>query len=258
MAIAFKELAGSPVEQFDAAGMTARREFLCAWDDRRALVEALLGDGYEFGGSARAGYPGTENVVAVRAKVEPLADDLLTQQFSGLTEGLNAYGGFAKVVVDYELLAPAERADLPAVAPGTFLSYRMELTEQSISLPGDQLVWEGSPSSTFPSLATGAIRLPATRHRLTWHRVVNPPWATIRDATGTLNTGEFLGAAAETMLFEGANASREFLRLSELDSAEFAWCLEYVFLENPLVPAVGSSELRSADFSKLLAFAEEE
>ena len=257
MAVPFKELAGSPVERFDSTGMTARREFLCAWQDRRALVEALLGDGYEFGGSARAGYPGTANVVAMRAAVEPLADDLLTQQFSGLTEGLNAYGGFAKVVVDYELVAPADRAALPAVAAGTFLTYRMEAAEQVISVPGDELVWEGSPTATFPVAASGEIRLPATRHRLTWHRVVNPPWATIRAAAGTLNNAEFLGAAAEAMLFEGGNASREFVRISELDSAEFAWCLEYVFLENPLVPAAGPSELQTSEFSELLAFAEE-
>ncbi len=83
----------------------------------------------------------------------------------------------------------------------------------------------------MPSEATGTIRLPITEHRLTWHRAVRPPWTAIRAATGTVNHAAFLSAAPETLLFDGATAEPEFLRLSDIDEAEFAWRVEYVFRE---------------------------
>ncbi len=113
MTIAFKELAGSPIESYGPDGVQAERRLLCAWDERRLLVQQLLGDGYEFGGSSRATYPGTDNVVAMRARVEAFGDDVVKQSLTQLTEGLNAYHGFAKVTISYELLVPSDRADLP-------------------------------------------------------------------------------------------------------------------------------------------------
>ena len=231
MTVAFKELAGSPIECYSPEGVQAQRRLLCAWDDRRTLVQELLGDGYEFGGRHRANYPGTANIVAMRARVEALGDDVVKQNLTELTEGLNAYRGFAKVTIDYELLAPTDRGDLPSAVEGTFLTYRMLRGWETIALAGDDLKWEGQPSVTVPADAVGAIRVPVAEHRLTWRRVVRPPWTAIRTAAGTVNGATFLGAAAETLLFDGATAQREFLRISEADEAEFAWRIEYVFRE---------------------------
>ncbi len=60
----------------------------------------------------------------MRARVEAFGDDVVKQNLTDLTEGLNAYRGFAKVTIDYELLVPADRGDLPPAADGTFLTYR--------------------------------------------------------------------------------------------------------------------------------------
>ncbi|MEN6406837.1 MAG: hypothetical protein ABFC77_10225 [Thermoguttaceae bacterium] len=243
MSIAFKELAGSPTENYGPDGVQAQRRLVCAWDDRAAMVEELLGDGYEFGGRRRANYPGTANVVAMRAQVEAFGDDVVPQALSDLTEGLNAYRGFAKVTVDYELLATADRDDLPAAVEGTFLAYRMRRGWETISLRGDDLQWEDEPSAEVPVEAIGAIRIPIVEHRLTWRRVVRPPWTAIRAATGTVNDAKFLGAAAGTLMFDGAAAEHEFLRISDADDVEFAWRLEYIFRERTarlLIPGVAA------------------
>ena len=249
----FHELAGSPVETYGPDGMTARRTLACAWTDRAALVGALLGDGYPFGGGDRAAYPTAPAAVAMRVRVEPLMHDPTGQPVEGLTEGLSAYHGFARVTVDYEMLAQAARAGLPDPEPGTLLAYRTEPAEESIQLPGGAFAWPANPEAVFPADARGAVRLPATRHRLTWRRVVRPPWAVIRTSTGALNATAFLGAAAGTLLFEGAAAEREFLRLSELHAAEHVWRLEYTFRENPLRP-IGEAAFSTAEFEPLLRF----
>jgi hypothetical protein len=104
MTVAFKELAGSPIEKFSSIGMQAQRVLVCAWNDRRALVEELLGEGYEYGATNPACYPGVALVVVTNVRVEPFGEDMLKQTLTSLTEGLNAYTGFAKVMIDYKLM----------------------------------------------------------------------------------------------------------------------------------------------------------
>ncbi len=280
----FKEFAGSPVETCGPGGMKAKRTLLCAWDDRHEVVEQLLGDGYEFGGSTRARYPETPDIVAMRTKCKPLADDLLPQEFDKLTEGLNSYNGFAKVTVDYELLVPSELGDLITAESGTFLTYRQDSANQQTMMSEDSLSWQDEPSEFVASKAVPRIRIPLIEHHLTWHRVVSPPWQAIRKCIGTVNNAEFLGAAAAGVLFDGATAKPEFLRIGELGRAEQAWRIKYVFREkavktgngeivgwnhayrplpvsdpdwDELADANGNRPYRSSDFSQLFRFASE-
>jgi hypothetical protein len=106
MSIPFNELSGSPLESFGPKGMTAQRRLICGWSDRRELVRELLGDDYETGGTTPAYYPGSTSVVAVRIEIEPLCGDLISQDLTELTAGLNAYQSFAKVTVHYAYPAP--------------------------------------------------------------------------------------------------------------------------------------------------------
>ena len=157
MTIAFKELAGSPVETFGPEGMKAQRMLLCAWDDRRDVVEQLLGDGYAFGGRSRARYPDSSDVVAMRIRSEPFGDDVAPQVLAELTEGLNRYKGFAKITVDYQLLMPAERSDLPEAEAGTFLAYRQSFGSERVRMPVQSLIWQADAdvpvlSEAFASL----------------------------------------------------------------------------------------------------------
>ena len=192
MSAAFKELAGSPVEMYGPEGLQAQRMLLCAWDDREQVVQRLLGDGYEYGGSSRAPYPGKPDIVAMRARCEPFTDDVAPQVLSELTEGLNRYNGFAKVTVNYELLVVSDRKDAPAVESGTFLTYRQDVDSETVPLSGDSFSWEDEPGESVPEEALPVVRVPVVEHHFTWHRVVNPPWQAIRECIGTVNGGEFV------------------------------------------------------------------
>jgi hypothetical protein len=282
MTISFKEFAGSPVETIGPEGMKATRTLLCAWDDREAVLAQLLGDGYEFGGKSRAAYPGKPDVVAMRTRCEPLADDLVVQEFPSLSEGLNRYHGFAKLTVRYELLVGSGRSDAPEVAPGTFLTYRQDRDYEIVPMADDALAWQDQPAAGIPEEAIPQVRVPIIVHHLTWHRVVSPPWAAIRAGVGTVNDAAFLGAAAGAVLFDGCATEPEFLRIGDLAQAELASRIEYVFREkavktgdgaivgwnhayrslpaddpgwDQLVDAAGNRPYRSSDFAALFEFA---
>jgi len=107
----FKELAGSPTEQYDCEGFRATRTFLIAWEDRDTFAIEVMGPSPEQGGTAPIHYPGKPTVLAVRLHFEPFdpfdpdAPDI--QQLYDLTIGLNSYSNsFAKATIDYQTTTP--------------------------------------------------------------------------------------------------------------------------------------------------------
>ncbi|MGD0897982.1 MAG: hypothetical protein ABR915_09095 [Thermoguttaceae bacterium] len=231
MTLVFKELAGSPVETYDSHGMKAQRRLLCAYEDRRAVVTALMG-GTPLGGPSQAAYPDQPNVLAMRVRIEPFEKNPDDQGlFDDLTADLNSYSGqFVEVAVDYELLGGGS-SRLPKVQSGTFLTYRMDFGGEYIVLPGHTLQWQSDATLPVTPDAVPTLRIPITEHHVTWHRVANPPWDAIRDCTGAVNAAAFLGAAAETVLLDGAKAYRQFTGLDNLQQPQFGWRITYVFRE---------------------------
>lgn len=127
MAVAFRELGGSPVEQYDATGFSARREFLISWEDRDAFAVEVLGLSARHGGQTSVAYPGNSLATAVEVKYEPVdAEHPDSQEIGLLAEGLNSYSGsFAKAMVNYGTITPRDRSDGPENEAGTHLTYSM-------------------------------------------------------------------------------------------------------------------------------------
>ena len=144
---------------------------------------------------------------------------------------MNNYSNqFAQIVVNYELMDPSN-SKLPKAKPGTILTYRMNFGGEYIRLPGQSLYWEGDPTCPVPPDVLPTLRIPVIEHQVTWRRVPAPPWDAIRNCTGAVNNDSFLGAAAETVLFDGAKADREFTGLGDFLEPQFGWRLTYVFRE---------------------------
>ena len=72
MAVAFKELGGSPVETYAPGGFFGRRQFLIAWEDRDAFAAEVLGQSAQFGSAPSLTYPGKTSVFATTVRFEPL------------------------------------------------------------------------------------------------------------------------------------------------------------------------------------------
>ncbi len=253
MSVAYKELTGSPVEQYGANGMTATRLFICPWDDRDSFVEEILGEDYQSGVSDPVAYPGAGDITAIKVKVEPLNDDLEIQDLGDLAGGLNAYQGFAKVTVSYKkqdeyLMLNA----VASIASQSQLTYSTKLTYDEVTLPGGDLLLPGNTQVAFPTGSQGVVRIPVTKHILTWSGVTDPPWTAIRNSKGTWNNAAFLGCPAGTLLFDGANVKGVFPSISSLSQCLDGCTLEYTFREKPLSAQSSINLFSTSDFSLLL------
>jgi len=231
MTVPFKELSGSPVEEYSQDGFTARREFLIAWEDRDAFAAEVLGKAAEYGGSAWINYPGKTSVFAARLRYVPLDPESLdTQAIAELTEGLASYSNsFAKAEVDYRTVNVRDREDGPETEPGTHLTYRMQYAVEHQTLLPQGWHWADDPSLVLPDDFPLVKAIPVTEHHLTWHQVVNPPWQAIQALQGKVSAGEFLGCPPATLLFEGAEANKLFRSGFDTDNPEFCWQIHYLF-----------------------------
>jgi hypothetical protein len=235
MTVAFKELAGSPVEQYGEDGFSARREFLIAWEDREAFAAEVLGTAAEHGGRPKLAYPGKSAVFAASLRYEPLdPDNPDAQVLTDLAEGLNSYSkSFARARVEYRTLTQ-DRNDAPEAPTGTFLTYRMRFAAEYLPIPPRGWSWADDPGAPLPDDMNLSMTIPVTEHHVTWHLVAKPPWDAIRSLQGKVNQGTFLGAAEGTMLLEGADADKQLQTGFDQDNPQFTWRLRYVFRERAI------------------------
>lgn len=247
MSTRFRELPGSPVEVYDATGIRAQRRLVCAWDQRRELVAQLLGNPLALGGVEAAAYPGIEGLVAVQARVEPVTDETLGPIRMDVAGELGVGAQFALVSADYELLGTAAAptstastlAELAAASPGTFVAGAIQPDVERLPVLRSGVRWQSVPDQAVPEDLTLLLRVPVLVHRCQWRRVAEPPLAAIRACLGKVNEAEFLGASAETLLFDGCEMEREWVVAVEGDAPQATWRLAYRFRERPAA-AVGA------------------
>ena len=234
MGTAFKELEGSPEETFGAGSTGARRRLIVAYENRLAMVSELLGDGYAFGGTQRAGFPGRTSLVATRVSAKPFTDQSPDHQgsFTDITANLNSYAGkYAELSVDYELLQGMGLPNPESLEENTFLTYRMDFGGEYVKLPGRAMQWVEHPEQPVPEDAMPLLRCSLIEHHITWHRVINPPWEAISAAAGTVNSALLCGIDAGFLEFDGCTADKEFVALDNLNYPQFGWKMNYVFVE---------------------------
>jgi hypothetical protein len=233
MSVSFKELGGSPVEQYGLEGFRAVREFLIAWDDRDAFAGEILGAATQHAGANGIHYPGKPTAFAVSLRYEPFdPDNPDLQDLRDLTQGLNRYSGsFAKAIVEYRTVNPRDRTDGPENEAGTHLTYRMEFGVEVREITPQGWKWADTPSVPLPTDLPLVKHLPFTDHHLTWQQVVRPPWDALRELQGKINATTFLDCPAGTVLFLGAEANKLFRDSALTSESNFCWQIHYVFRE---------------------------
>ncbi len=239
MTVPFKELAGSPTEAYTKDGFRGHREFLVAWSDREQFIRDLLGESAALGPINPAHYPGKDSCLVTDVRIEPFdRDNPDDTALVSLTEGLNTYGdGFAKVAVDYEYTPDEE--DEEEKEPGTFLRWQIRASAQFATIPGRAMSWYDRPDVPVADDLNLNLLIPTAEHVLTWRRVASPPWSGMSQLLGCVNAGAFLGKAAETMLFEGYDADKEFQYIDELGDPLSYWKIVYRFRERAVKSAAG-------------------
>lgn len=198
----------------DGRSNSANVDYLCDWTDHDALTRELLGYVNPASGSQSRQPPHQHPIIpylfATKVRVEGIA-----------ITGVDAYGHptyrKARVSATYTV-PPATEKDNPD--PGiVVLTEQWDFMAEYRTIPGRELVWDGGPDdinghNISDDDYTAGVRCPMQRIVFDIQYWIDPPFSTFDDTVGKVNsvaitptTREY---AAETLLFEGASASRQF------------------------------------------------
>jgi len=170
----------------------AVRVVRCDWSD----IDALLLEMFPAPPALPGQYPGVSYLYVDDAEIVPWPD-IPSQSDISCVGNIPVYD-LAKVTIKY---APLKYDASDLITRQS--TYRVE----AMLLPANALKWEGGADVQQEDLQAGKM-IPFTEHVFTYHRV--PPAkeaaidAAIRDNQGMVNAATFEGAAAETLLFSGA------------------------------------------------------
>ena len=178
----------------------------------------------------------------------------LTPFFSeepGITGSSDA-SDWAKMKVSYKVSDKEEEPEEDNDDPETFLTHRISIGAEMMTVPGRNVVLE-TPASTSGSASASAVEaakkmtdedapitilMPTAEQQFTWKKVLNPPFAAIYRNIGKVNEANWLGADGETLMFLGCDAQREFTT----GSVE-PWTLDYRFTHRCAKPLDAPSPL---------------
>lgn len=269
MTIQIQEIGGSPREKYSLDAFTATRTFVLPWSQRDEFAKLFFGDRlYDCESfvptqsetltptavpelvlsaaapstNSRMQYPGKSGVYVVKIEFEPLdAESLDVVGISNPANVLGDYRSFAKATVTYSSeTTSVDREGSPSVDSGTRLTYKMVVCGETISTPSRSWRWADKPDFPVADDLEIAKRVPTIEHQLVWSNVVNPPWERISATQGTVNDAEFLGYAAGTLLFEGAEANKIFDGSVEAGSVAYTWQIRFIFREKRVVSGANS------------------
>ncbi len=257
MAIQIQELPGSPQEKYSLDSFSATRTFIVPWDQRDAFARYFLGDRLyacesltpfdetdepivqpsagtsATGATTRLAYPGKSGVYVCQIVFEPFEPNSLdVSKIARPASTLGEYGSFAKATVSYRAeTTSVDRDDLPSVDSGASLTYKMVACGESVAL--SPRGWRWLDDATLPVSEDLQLvkRVPTVEHQIIWSNVVNPPWETISATQGTVNAESFLGYAAGTLLFEGAEANKIFNGEIDAGAVAYTWQIRFLFRE---------------------------
>lgn len=234
-----EEMAGSPKFNITKTGVSATRVLRMDWDTAYSAVEELFGQSYVAGvGVVRTAihtFPGKPFLILESANIDPHDPANPTQTTIG-GNITNRYESGALITLQYKTQPwdqeENSNEDDPDTPAGTYLTHRWSLSGEILTLPHSGLEWQNANADGDQDVAADLVPaqvIPTVEHQFTWHFVPNPPFATIRDMFGKVNSAAFGGAATETLLFLGAEAQRDITT-----DGERTWTLDYRFQEKAI------------------------
>ncbi|MEK6236455.1 MAG: hypothetical protein N2C14_17240, partial [Planctomycetales bacterium] len=123
-------------------------------------------------------------------------------------QGDSSYEGGAKVTATYETLS-YDPEDPDDSSLGTYLTESLSISGRSITFPREAFKWSSDGTAFDAQDVTPGKLLPQADFRVTRHRTPSLPKTLLFSMIGKVNQSAFVEAAAETLLFLGADARRE-------------------------------------------------
>lgn len=231
-----KDFDGSPTFSVSKTAASATRQLRMDWPDINTAIEDLFGLVFVAGTGVVRGdihtFPGKPWLLLDSMDIVPF-DKANPQTFdaNGMPTFKKALATLKYKTVPWDQDDDSNEDD-PDTPEGTYLTHRISLGGDMLTLSESGLEWENNNDDGKKDVAADVapgMLIPTREHQFTWHFVPSPPWDAMRDAYGKLNTNLQYGAAAETLMFLGADAERDVT----IDGAR-AWTLDYRFQERAL------------------------
>ena len=196
--MAFDELPGSPLYSGNGAERRATRRGLIPWGDINAHFGSLFP--LPIGGIPQvpAQLTGAIGMYADQVSYEPHFGG--NERQNGVDgNGIETYDRAIATITYKTMTFTQEDPESSQI-----ITRRIDIGAEYLTLPELSLKWEngGEPVQT-PDVRAGKL-IGMLTHCLTFHRVPNPPYSTIRSLVGKVNSSTFEGAVEESMLFLGA------------------------------------------------------
>lgn len=180
-------------------------------------------------------YPGKDYLWLLDIKAKPFYDCVGTADANDLPE--DPAGAELTLLYRTPRFEQGQQQNHPQVPVDTYLTIERNMSLEFVSEPGQGLFWpaqqaggdpydDGNEFDGHPVDIDGHITsvVSVGDIRVTWHRVKNPPWATIYALQGTVNNAQFMGFAEEQVLFVGVADQQQF----QTDGTDI-WRLTYQF-----------------------------
>lgn len=226
----YRELGGSPTYNKTIDGAGATDTWMVPWHAAFGFANTVVPSEYKVGKMTIKplgwGFRYAAGIYAESCDVSPWYSEE-----PGIT-GKSDASGWAKVKVSYKNPEEEEDED-DEDDPETFLTHKITIGAEMMTVPPRNVTLTDAsldPANTkVEDIMTDedapiTILMPTAEHQFTWKRVISPPFSNIYDNIGKVNSGAFLGAAKETLMFLGCDAQREFTT-----SEAKPWTLDYRF-----------------------------
>jgi hypothetical protein len=221
MPVSFDEFPGlSPTFTGSKSELTGTRRGLIAYTDMDPLYLELFPS--PVGGIPQlpALLPGSSVLYAESLAYKPQFDE--ANAVSCPTGGGQVTYDVMEATVNYKTI-PYQQNDPNADQIST---RRVSVSGEVMTVPKTAIEWASDSKPIVSDEISAGKIIGSISHHLTYHRVTSVPYSTIRSLIGLVNASSFLGAAAETLLFMGADITEG------IDSdGNFSYQLELNFME---------------------------
>ena len=226
--IFYRPLAPSPTLTFAREEQSAEEIYMMAWDALDDFVDESLPEIQNIGSftvpQMRRSFPDRDDLQTERIVATPFYGEMPGDLDGTLVaDGVEA-AKWARVTISYKVSEESEQDPTQDPNdPETFLTHRRSMggewfIQQGVpewvdaSATDDAAVADGDANAKINKNPFFDVKrfIPTIEHSLIWKAVLDPPFDAIIALLGTLNDELLFGAQAETMLFIGAEAEREF------------------------------------------------
>ena len=239
------EVGGSPTYQLSKDSASATDTWMVPWADAHVFARTQIPFIETEGGFSLAGTRAVHRYdLGLRAETVDISP--FYSEEPGIT-GNSPASEWSVVKISYKVPDRKDSEDEDPDDPETFLTHKLTIGAEMMTVPprkaevpddpnrspGETPVSEGGflpdeeaeiDKKMTDEDAPITLLMPTAEHQFSWKRVLYPPFGAIYNAIGKLNASAFAGCAAETLMFLGVDAQREFTT----DGQE-PWTLDYRF-----------------------------